>query len=108
MINEITANEFGASISNCKDIVLVNFTANWCAPCQIQHAILEVWSNTQDRNIFIYKVDVDRSPELAIKYQVRNIPTMVVFKEGKEVFNHMGLIKDTELDNIINEASSPQ
>ena len=53
----------------------------------------------------IYKVDVDLHPELAIRYQVRSIPTLTLFKEGKEIGSHMGLIKAEELKTLIDEST---
>ena len=69
--------------------VLVDFWATWCGPCQMVGPIIEEISN-ENKDVKICKLDVDKEPEIASKYQVMSIPTMIVFKNGKPVKTSVG------------------
>lgn len=72
-------------------IVLVDFFATWCGPCKMQSPILE--EIKEDRSdIKIMKVDVDQETELAREYGVMSIPTLILFKDGKEVAKNVGFM----------------
>ena len=79
--------------------VLVDFFANWCGPCKMLSPILEEVSNEED--IVIVKVDVDEFGDIASKFDVFSIPTLVLFKEGKQADKKVGYLpKDALLDFI--------
>src|SRR5690348_2649410 len=81
--------------------VLVDFFATWCGPCQTLAPILkEVKDNIGD-NVSIIKVDVDKNQHLASQYQVRGVPTMILFKEGKQLWRQSGVVSARDLINII-------
>ncbi len=81
--------------------VLVDFFAEWCGPCKMMSPILkEVKDNLKDR-VSIIKVDVDKNQALAAKYQVKGVPTMLLFKKGKQVWRQSGVLQKNELINII-------
>ena len=79
--------------------VLVDFFANWCGPCKMLSPILEEISNEED--IVVVKVDVDEFSDIASRFDVFSIPTLVLFKEGKQVDKKVGYLpKDALLDFI--------
>ena len=79
--------------------VLVDFFANWCGPCKMLSPILEEISNEED--IVVVKVDVDEFGDIASRFDVFSIPTLVLFKEGKQVDKKVGYLpKDALLDFI--------
>mgnify|MGYP001243157893 CR=1 FL=1 len=79
--------------------VLVDFYADWCAPCKMMPPILkEVKRAVGDRAVII-KLDVDRNPEVANRYQVRSIPTLMIFKNGKPLFRQAGVMQARDLVN---------
>ncbi|NLM63490.1 MAG: thioredoxin [Mollicutes bacterium] len=85
-----------------KDIVLVDFFANWCGPCRMLSPIID--EIAEDRNDFnIVKVDVDQNPNLAQQYGVMSIPTLMIFKNGKVVDIKNGFIPKEMLVDWINE-----
>lgn len=82
--------------------VLVDFYADWCGPCQMQAPLLEeIASKTPD--VRIAKVNVDTSPELAARYQIRSIPSLKVFRGGKVVAQHVGLADRSQLESLLSQ-----
>ena len=73
-----------------RGVVLVDFWAAWCAPCKIIAPVLNDIADTQDE-FKIAKVNVDHNQQLAQKYKVRNIPTLLIFKDGKEAGRIVGV-----------------
>ena len=88
MIKHINVKEFNEEVLNSKDVVLVDFYADWCGPCCMLSPILEEIS--QDYSI--YKVNVDEEDELAFKYGIMSIPCVISFKNGKEYKRSIGLV----------------
>lgn len=82
--------------------VLVDFYATWCGPCKMMHPVLESIANARD-NIQIAKVDVDQQEDLAKKYGVMSIPTLILFKDGQVVSQKIGFIAEPLLIEWINE-----
>lgn len=70
---------------------LVDFFATWCGPCKMQGPILEQLKNKVGDAANIVKVDVDRNADLSAKYQIRSVPTLIVFKNGEPVWRASGL-----------------
>lgn len=70
---------------------LVDFHATWCGPCKMQSPILDQLKNKVGDAATIVKIDVDRNPELSAKYQVRSVPTLIIFKNGEPQWRASGL-----------------
>jgi len=79
--------------------VLVDFYADWCAPCKMMPPILKEVKRTVGDRAVIIKLDVDRNPEVANRYQVRSIPTLMIFKNGKPLFRQAGVMQARDLVN---------
>ena len=91
------------SIINGDQPVLIDFHATWCGPCKTLAPILkEVKDNLGDR-ISILKIDVDKNPQLASQYQVRGVPTMILFQRGKQLWRQSGVIQKNDISEIILE-----
>ncbi len=85
--------------------VLIDFHADWCGPCKMLAPILkEVKSELKD-NIKIIKIDVDKNQSLASKYQVRGVPTMILFKDGHQKWRQSGVLQKQDIINIVNQNS---
>jgi thioredoxin 1 len=94
------------TIINSDKPVLIDFFATWCGPCQTLGPILkQVKENLEDR-ISIIKIDVDKNQAIASKYQVRGVPTMILFQKGKQLWRQSGVVSKEELIRIILEKSN--
>lgn len=86
--------------------VLVDFFATWCGPCQMLAPILqEVKANLGER-ISIIKIDVDKNQAVAAQYQVRGVPTMILFQNGKQLWRQSGVLSKEDLIKVIVEKSN--
>jgi thioredoxin 1 len=87
---EITNENFEKEVLTADKLVVVDFWAAWCGPCRMVGPVLEELSQEMSEKVKIVKVNVDENPELADKYQIRSIPTMIFFKNGKEAERSIG------------------
>jgi thioredoxin 1 len=81
--------------------VLVDFFATWCGPCQMMQPILEDTARQLGEKIKIVKVDVDRNPLAASKFQVRGVPTLILFHKGEAIWRQSGVVPAHQLVKII-------
>lgn len=86
----VTDNSFETEVLNTDGPVLVDFWAEWCGPCRALGPKLEEISNEMADQVKVVKLNIDENPDSASKYGVRGIPTMIVFKGGKEVDQIVG------------------
>ena len=84
------------------DLVLVDFYATWCGPCRMLSTVLDNVSSSRD-NLKIVKMDVDQNMSLAKTYGVMSVPTLVLFKNGKEVAKTTGFMSEEELLSWVND-----
>jgi len=81
--------------------VLIDFHADWCGPCKMLAPILKEVKEELEDGIKIIKIDVDKNQPLAAKYQVRGVPTMILFKKGEQVWRQSGVLQKNDIINII-------
>lgn len=99
----INEKNFEEKVKNSKKIVLVDFFANWCGPCKMLSPILQDAFEELDHEKFdCYKLDIDQNEDLAREFGVMSIPTMIIFKDGKEVDRMIGLRQKGQIVNALN------
>lgn len=86
--------------------VLVDFFATWCGPCQMMSPILEQVKDQLGDSVTIIKIDVDKNQQAAHAYQVRGVPTLILFRNGTILWRQSGVIQASDLAQIIRSHSS--
>lgn len=100
MAMEVNQNEFVKEVLETQETVLVDFWAPWCGPCRMQGPIIEDFSK-DNANVKVVKVNVDDNQELAEKYNIMGIPTLLVFKNGKLSKQAVGLQSKANLAELV-------
>ena len=99
-VYEITSNNFEHEVLEEKKTVLIDFFADWCYPCKMMAPVVE--EVAKDESIKVGKINIDENQELAEKYGVESIPTIIVFKRGKEYKRQIGVTDKESLLNLLN------
>ena len=89
------------NIIQSKVPVLIDFHATWCGPCQTLAPILKEFKTEMGDAINVIKIDVDKNQELAQRFQVRSVPTLMLFKEGRQIWRKSGLVSKRDLSEAI-------
>lgn len=90
-----------SDLTNSDKPVLVDFYADWCAPCRAMKPVLEDLKAQMGDKIAIFKIDVDRNPAISERFNVMSIPTLIVFKNGEPVWRKSGMASSSELKNTL-------
>lgn len=96
----VNSAEFNEEIKD--GVVVVDFFANWCGPCKMLAPIFEELAPEYGDKVKFIKVDVDQSPDLAMKYKVASIPTIIVMKNGEAAASNVGFIPKEQIKNLVN------
>lgn len=92
-----------SEVINGKKPVLVDFYADWCGPCKMMNPILKDLKKKMGDRLNIIKVDAEKNADAAIKYNVRGVPTLILFKEGQILWQQAGVVQSHQLQSIINQ-----
>ena len=99
-ILKVTSENFESEVLQSDKTVLIDFYADWCGPCKMLSPIVDEVAE-ENTDIKVVKINVDNAQDLAMKYQVMSIPTLVVIKDGKEVNRSVGLIDKADVISLI-------
>ena len=86
--------------------VVVDFSAEWCGPCKMMAPILKQLKGQMGDQVRILKIDVDRNQEIAMKYQIRNVPTLMIFQNGLKKWTGSGVMQADQLASVIHSVTS--
>jgi thioredoxin 1 len=89
------------SIINDSRPVIVDFHALWCSPCKMQSPILKEVADELGGKIRIIKIDVDQNIEIAGKYNIQSVPTLIIFKNGKLIWRQSGVVSKNQLKSVL-------
>jgi len=100
----ITDDNFETEVINSNQPVLIDFWATWCGPCRMIAPIVEELANEYDGKAKIGKLDVDENQGISIRYGVRSIPTLLIFKDGKIKDTIIGAVPKSQIVQRLNSA----
>lgn len=101
MANILNNSQFYNKVRTSDKLVVMDFFANWCGPCKMLTPIFETLSQEMGEEVDFAKVDIDRSLEVAQEYKIVSVPTMIIFKNGKEVQRMVGFIPKEQIKSKI-------
>ena len=101
MTTSVTKENFTSEVLSNEKLVLVDFWAEWCGPCKQIAPRLEELAEKYSENLNVCKVDVDANRDLALEYNVRSIPSLMIFKGGEMVDSLIGAVSLEELEDLV-------
>ena len=99
----VTDANYQAEVFNAKGVVVVDFWAPWCGPCRMLAPHLETVAKTHEGQLRIVKYNVDESSDVAAQLGIRSIPTLIVYKDGEVVDQHLGAMSLSQLDAYLTQ-----
>ncbi|AIT10019.1 thioredoxin [Candidatus Francisella endociliophora] len=100
---DISDSQFEAEVLNSNIPVVLDFWAPWCGPCKMLSPILEQVANHYDDQVKICKLNIDDNEEVAQKFGVRGVPTIMVFKDGENKETKVGVVQKSQLISIVDK-----
>lgn len=101
MDQKLTAETFEKEIGSTETPVIVDFYASWCGPCKMMAPVLESIKSKYEGSIKIIKIDIDENREIASKYSIMSVPTLMFFVNGELVRKEIGFMPQEKLEDII-------
>src|SRR5229473_7963622 len=103
-VGKVSDTTFESEVLNATGPVVVDFWAEWCGPCRMIAPALEEISSSLDGKVKIVKLNVDENPQVAAKYGIQSIPTLMIFKSGQMASRQIGAVARQKLEQWITTA----
>ena len=101
MARVINTSQFRGNVESSKGVVVVDFFATWCGPCKMLAPVFEALGEEMKNEVSFLKVDIDKSLEIAQKFNISTVPTMMIFKDGKPVESLVGFMPKEKIKTKI-------
>jgi thioredoxin 2 len=85
--------------------VLIDFYADWCPPCRIMAPVVDQFARDRAGEVLVGKLDTDRASDIVMRFRIRGIPTLIMFAGGREVARRVGVVRASELDELLASAA---
>ena len=102
----ITENDLDRVVRESEVPVMIDFYADWCGPCKVMAPVLDELARERRGQVLVLKLDTDRNPAATKRFGVRNIPTLIVFREGQEVGREIGAVPRARLHALLEAPAS--
>ncbi len=100
---KVGTDDFDREVLNSNIPVLVDFYADWCGPCRAMAPGVELLAEKAEGRYKVVKVDVDQDQQLAVRYEIRSIPSLMIFRDGEVVYSHPGFTTAEKLAAALEE-----
>ncbi len=102
-VKTVTDQNFQSEVISSNEPVLIDFTATWCGPCKALAPIVDKIADKYAGRVKVAKLDIDHSPNVPGSLGIRGVPTLIVFKGGKEVARQVGLVPEAKVDALVSQ-----
>lgn len=100
-VKNVTVDSFDSDVLKAASLVMVDFWATWCGPCKIVGPVVEELAKEYEGKVVFAKINTDENPDLASRYNIRGIPTLMFFKDGNILDQVVGAVPKAQLQSKI-------